>query len=150
LPATTRVSVSQRFEAHADDILSFHYVVLLYSGKTIDSPSSAVRAILINHRTESTVTLVHRVKESAKSAQQDGITSKFREDVSYTFPTHGEYELRFVIATNPENAGAEAHLLATSVRVANPIGQETAHLDSLSCVGRVGPTFRVARELSVF
>jgi hypothetical protein len=137
LPSTTSVMVSQRFDAERGDMLRFNYVVLLYSklGSVADRP--AVRAVLINHSTESSVPLMSRSMEGGEAAGQDRSVSRFRQSLSFTLPDAGHYELRFITTVDRHYPGSEAHLLVNSDRLVNRRGVERQRLASLSCVGRV-------------
>jgi hypothetical protein len=137
LPSTDCVEVSQRFEAHAGDVLSFEHVILLRSGHGFGTASSAVRAILVNLQTQSIDTLLDRAVDGCGSACPRRIASNSRETVLFTLPAPGNYELRFVTAVDPNNPGSEAHLLVDAVRVVDPSGIEVTRLASVGCVGRV-------------
>ena len=91
LPSTACVAVSQRFEARAGDTLSYDYVILLQAtnGFTADRP--AVRAVLVNHRTESAVSLMDRSIDRERITHPQRLGSRFRESQSFTVPTAGHY-----------------------------------------------------------
>jgi len=136
LPATACVAVTQRFEARAGDTLTYDYVVRLHSnGFAADRP--AVRAVLVNRKAESAISLMDRSLAGRAANQQQCAGSRFRQSQSFTVPTAGHYELRFITLIDRSRPGSEAHLLVNSVRVVNPYGQEVKRLASLSCVGRV-------------
>ena len=137
LPSTACVAVSQRFEARAGDTLSYDYVILLQAtnGFTADRP--AVRAVLVNHRTESAVSLMDRSIDRERITHPQRLGSRFRESQSFTVPTAGHYELRFITFVDRSHPGSEAHLLVNSVRILSSSGQEVTRLASLSCIGRV-------------
>jgi hypothetical protein len=137
LPATASVVVSQRFEARAGDTLTYNYVVQLQSsgGYAVDRP--AVRAVLVNRKTESAVSLMNRSIDGHSVTHQRRAGSRFRDSQSFTVPTTGYYELRFITFVDRNHPGCEAHLLVNAVRVVDSTGQEVKRLASLSCVGRV-------------
>ena len=70
-------------------------------------------------------------------ARQTRTGSRFTESQSFTVPTTGQYELRFITFVDRSQPDSEAKLLVNSVRVVNPFGRELKRLASLSCVGRV-------------
>jgi hypothetical protein len=137
LPSTACVAVSQRFQASADDTLTFDYVILLQSGAGSVAGRPAVRAVLVNLTSESVVSLIDRSLDGSTNAGLLRVASRFRESQSVIFPVSGQYELRFITLVNHEDHGSEAHLLVDSVRVVSSSGQEMSRLASLSCVGRV-------------
>lgn len=137
LPSTTHISATQRFEAQAGDTLSYDFVVLLYSGTGVDAASSVVGATLVNVRTDAAVPLLNRSLDGCNSPRRQCSASHHRESQSFVIPAAGPYELRFATSVDPDNSGAEAHLLVDSVRVVHRSGYEVTRLASLSSVGRV-------------
>lgn len=137
LPSTTRVDVSQRFEARAGETLSFNFVVRLISRNRFDANNSAIRAVVINLRTDTVDSLVSRTVDGCDIARQSGEALRIRESQAFTFPTGGRFELRFKTSLDRNHLGSETHLLVNSVRVLDGAGNELRRLASLSCVGRV-------------
>jgi hypothetical protein len=137
LPSTACVAVSQRFEAKAGDRLLYDYVVRLKSKKGIGADRPAVRAVLVNRATDSAVSLMDRSLKESDVEQPERTGSRFRESQSYTVPSAGLYELRFITFVDGGQPGSEAELLVNAVRVVDATGNEVRRLASLSCAGRV-------------
>jgi hypothetical protein len=137
LPSTTCVVVSQKFEASAGDKLVYDYVVRLNSTSALAAGRPAVRAVLVNQQTELAVSLMDRSLGGLSDTDQSRAGSRFTESQSFTVPTTGHYELRFITFVDRDQPDSEAKLLVNSVRVVNAFGRELKRLASLSCVGRV-------------
>jgi hypothetical protein len=137
LPSTTSVAVSQRFAARAGDALSYDCAVLLYSKRGFDVDRPAVRAVVSNVKVESSVSLMERSYDGFRVEDRGRVSVRFRESESFTVPTAGLYELRFITFVDRNYPGSEAHLFVNSVRIQNPVGNEIQRMATLSCVGRV-------------
>jgi hypothetical protein len=137
LPSTACVVVSQKFKALAGDTLSFDYVAILRSSNGADVDRPAVRAILVNRTAETAVSLMDRTVDGCSIARDKPTGATVRGSQSFSVPTSGDYELRFITLIDHGQPGSEAHLLVNSARVVNQSGQEVRRLASLSCVGRV-------------
>lgn len=137
LPATSSVVVSQRFDARAGDTLNYDYVVLLNASGRFAADRPAVRAVLVDRRTESAVSLMNRSLSGCSATYGGRTRLSFRESQSITVPATGQYELRFITFIDGNFPGSDAHLLVNSVRLLDRSRKEVKRLASLSCVGRV-------------
>jgi hypothetical protein len=137
LPSTAHVAVSQRFEAHAGDVLSCSVVILLYGGRKSASGGSRATGILSHLDTDSTISLVDRLVDPSGDDGESLQASRFNESLSFLIPAAGNYELRFATTVSPRDPRSEAHLLVNDVRLAAHCGKLKTRLASLSCIGRV-------------
>jgi hypothetical protein len=135
LPSAACVVVSQQFEACAGEMVMYDFVVLLRAIDRFGAGRPAVRAVIVNRTTGSADWLMDRSMNGCTNERRVG--SRFRESQSFTVPTAGHYELRFMTLVDSNHPGSEAHLLVDSVRVVDSSGKVVKRLASLSCVGRV-------------